>query len=195
MRQDGSKEHHDWAEGQSEGCVSWSSRPPWEEARMLQSRYHRRWVMDFRVGPRDKTKKSGVTHCKLSPPKKARMSKSKIKSMLICFFWQSGDRPQGICATRTNCQSNLLSRSPWKTQEKSGTCATRHCTHMDVAPRQRPMSHGSLHQWTFGRKKHSCGFSAPYSPDLSPCDFFLFSRLKNHLKGRHFVLWIIYRRA
>jgi len=27
----------------------------------------------------------------------------------------------------------------------------------------------------------------PYSPDLSPCDFFLFPRLKNHLKGQHFV--------
>jgi len=26
----------------------------------------------------------------------------------------------------------------------------------------------------------------PYSPDLSPCDFFLFLRLQNHLKGRHF---------
>jgi len=26
----------------------------------------------------------------------------------------------------------------------------------------------------------------PHSPDLSPCDFFLFSRLKNHLKGRQF---------
>ena len=26
-----------------------------------------------------------------------------------------------------------------------------------------------------------------YSPDLSPCDFILFPRLKNHLKGRHFV--------
>ena len=25
----------------------------------------------------------------------------------------------------------------------------------------------------------------PYSPDLSPCDFFLLPRLKNHLKGRH----------
>jgi len=25
----------------------------------------------------------------------------------------------------------------------------------------------------------------PYSQDLSPCDLFLFSRLKNHLKGRH----------
>jgi len=26
----------------------------------------------------------------------------------------------------------------------------------------------------------------PYSPDLSPCDFFLFPRLKSHLKGRYF---------
>ena len=26
----------------------------------------------------------------------------------------------------------------------------------------------------------------PYSPDLSPCDFFLFPWLKNHLKGRNF---------
>jgi len=60
------------------------------------------------------------------------------------------------------------------------------CTHLDAAPRQRPMSHGSLHQSIFGRKKHSCGSLAPHSPDLSPCDFFLFLRLKNHLKGRHF---------
>lgn len=26
----------------------------------------------------------------------------------------------------------------------------------------------------------------PYSPDLSPCDFFLFPKLKNYLKGNHF---------
>jgi len=44
-------------------------------------------------------------------PKKARMSKSKIKSIL---FLQSGNRPQGICAIRTNCQSNFLSGSPGK---------------------------------------------------------------------------------
>jgi hypothetical protein len=29
-------------------------------------------------------------------------------------------------------------------------------------------------------------FSPPYSPDLSTCDFFLFPRLKSHLKWRHF---------
>jgi hypothetical protein len=28
--------------------------------------------------------------------------------------------------------------------------------------------------------------SPPYSPYLSPCGFFLFPRLINHLKGRHF---------
>lgn len=26
----------------------------------------------------------------------------------------------------------------------------------------------------------------PYSPDLSPCDIFLFPELKNYLKGRYF---------
>ena len=40
--------------------------------------------------------------------------------------------------------------------EKGDTCATRHCTYLNAAPRQRPMSHGSLHQLIFGRKKHSC---------------------------------------
>jgi hypothetical protein len=27
----------------------------------------------------------------------------------------------------------------------------------------------------------------PYSPDLAPCDFFLFSYLKQHLKEKHFT--------
>ena len=82
-------------------------------------------------------------HTAKSPhPKKARISKCKIKSILVCFFWQSGDRLQGICATRTNCQLNILSGSPWKTEEMGGMCVTRHCTHTDAAPRQHPMSHG-----------------------------------------------------
>jgi transposase len=27
----------------------------------------------------------------------------------------------------------------------------------------------------------------PYSPDLAPCDFFLFGYLKYHLEGKHFT--------
>jgi len=30
------------------------------------------------------------------------------------------------------------------------------------------------------------GFTPPYSPDLAPCDFFLFPRMKRDLKGKHF---------
>ena len=142
--------------------------------------------MDFGVRSWDKTPKSGVAHCKLSASQESENEQIQNQIDAHLFFWQSGDRPQGICATRTNCQSNFLLGIPWKTKEKGGTCATRRCTHLDAAPRQRPMSHCSLPQLIFGRKKHSYGSSAPYSPGLIPWDFFLFPRLKNHLKGRHF---------
>jgi hypothetical protein len=37
-----------------------------------------------------------------------------------------------------------------------------------------------------GREQVEDETHAGYSPDLSPCDFFLFPRLKNYFKGRHF---------
>jgi len=30
------------------------------------------------------------------------------------------------------------------------------------------------------------GFTPPFSPDLAPCDFFLFTRMKRDLKGKCF---------
>ena len=67
------------------------------------------WIFEY--DPETKCQ-SWEWHTANSPcPKKVRMSKSKIKSMLICFC-ESGDRSQRICATRTNCQSNILSGSP-----------------------------------------------------------------------------------
>ena len=114
--------------------------------------------MDFRVRPRYKTPKSGVAHCKLSPYKKARMSKSKIKSML--FLTVSGSSTRNLCHQDKQSIKLFIGKS-LKDSEKGATCATRHCTHLDAAPRQRPMSHGSLHQSIFGRKTRSCGSSAP----------------------------------
>ena len=90
MRQDGSKEPHDSAEGQSEGCVSWSSGPPWEGARILQLRYHRCWIMDFRVWPRDKTPKSGVAHCKLSPSQESENEQMQNQIDAHLFFDSQG---------------------------------------------------------------------------------------------------------
>ena len=179
VRQDVSKEPQDWAEGQSEVCVFCSSGRPWEGARILQSRYHRWWIMDFGVRRRDKTPESGVAHCKISPSQESENEQIQNQINAYLFFWQSRDRPQGICATRINCQSNFLSGSPWKTQEKGGTCATRYARtwmlHYDNTPCHTAVS---INEFLVPQP--------PYSLNLIPCDLFLFARLKNHLKGRHF---------
>jgi hypothetical protein len=39
----------------------------------------------------------------------------------------------------------------------------------------------------FGKASYHPGMSAPYSPDLTPCDFWLFPKLKSPLKRRRFV--------
>ena len=160
VRQDGSKEPHDWAEGQLEECVSWSSGLPWERAKILQSCYHWWWIMDFWVPPRDKTPKSGVAHWKLSLSQESENEQIQDQVDAHLFFLTvRGSSTRNLC--HQDKLSNILSGSPWKTQEKGGMCPTRHCMHLDAAPRQRPMSHGSLHQWIFGWEKHSCGSSAP----------------------------------
>ena len=46
--------------------------------------------------------------------------------------------------------------------------------------------HTALSVAIFDLKRHSCGSPAP-SPDLNPCDFLLFSKLKSVLNGRDFV--------
>ena len=192
--QDGSKEPRDWAEGQSEECLSWSNVLPWEGARNLQSCFHRWWIMDLGVRPRDKTPKSGVAHCKLSPSQESENEQIQNQIDAHLFFWQSGDRPQGICATRTNCQSNFLSRSPWKTQAKGGMCATRHTlgcctTAMPHVTRQSP----SMNFW---QKKAFLWFLTPPIRRISvPVTSFYSPGSKTTWKGAILVLWIISRKA
>ena len=73
----------------NQGCVSWSSGPPWERARNLQSRYHRWWIMDFGVLPRDKTPKSGVAHWKLSLSQESENEHIQNQIDAHLFFWQT----------------------------------------------------------------------------------------------------------
>ena len=42
------------------------------------------------------------------------------------------------------------------------------------------MSHAEI----FGETSNHPGDSAPYNPDLVPCDFWLFPKLKSPLKGK-----------
>jgi transposase len=59
-------------------------------------------------------------------------------------------------------------------------CAQQRLRMREVRNMQSP----SINFWQ--KKNIPVDPQPPYSPDLSPCDFFLFPRLKNQLKGRHF---------
>ena len=89
--------------------------------------------MDFGVGPRDKTPNLGVAHCKLSPPQESENEQIQNKIDAHIFFSDS----QGIVDKEFVQPGQAVNRTfygtPWKTQEKGGTCATRHCTHLDAA--------------------------------------------------------------
>ena len=72
------------------------------------------------------------------------------------------------------------------TQKKGSSCPARDCGHLDAASQQCSLSHCHLRERIFGQKMYFSGSAATYSPDLSPCDFFLFPKLKFYLKVRHF---------
>ena len=53
--------------------------------------------------------------------------------------------------------------------------------HDNAAPHRCKMVQEALCSWGWEILLHP-----PYSPDLSPCDFFLFPRIKEHMRGKRF---------
>ncbi|GFX48184.1 mariner Mos1 transposase [Trichonephila clavipes] len=122
--------------------------------------------------------------------KKARMSKSKFKAMMIVFFdideivylhWV----PEGQTINQhyyIEVLGNLRERIR-KKKKRPEMWKEKSCIfHQDNAP-----AHSAL---SFERflAKHSIPVleHPPYSPDLAPCDFFLFPKVKSALKGTRF---------
>ena len=96
MRQDGSKEPNDRAEGQRDVCLHLLDRLEREPeffSRVITG--DESWILEY--DPKTK-RQSRVWHTANSPrPKRARMSKSKIKSMLISFFDVTGSSKMNLC--------------------------------------------------------------------------------------------------
>ena len=142
------------------------------------------WIFEY--DPETK-RQSKECHTSVSPRlKKARMGKSKIKSTLICFF----DSP-GIVHTEFEHQGQtinqfyyreILERLRKRVVRMQPSIANNWVLHHDNAP-----CHMAISVIEFLAKK---GIPVvpqpPYSLDLSPCNFFLFPKLKFYLKGRHF---------
>ena len=120
--------------------------------------------------------------------KKARMNKSKFKAMMIVFFDIRGliyinwvPEVQSVNQVYyknvlTNLRERVRRRRPdmWKN--------VSWILHHDNAP-----AHNALYVKRYLAKNNIPLMEhPPYSPDLVPCDFFLFPKIKSALKGTRF---------
>lgn len=119
-------------------------------------------------------------------PKKARMSKSKIKTMMICFFDSKGVVhkefvPPGQTVNH-QFYIEVLQRLRKRIFRVRPEIADTWILHHDNAPCHRAFSVTQF----LTSKNITLLPQPPYSPDISPCDFFLFPRVKQIVKGTHF---------
>jgi len=116
-------------------------------------------------------------------------------SGLVLPSVNQGDCAQRICPNRPNCEFRVLLWSfavtAWKCVKTLPSNLAR--TDLAASPWQRPVSHFRPHPPVSGGKQNCCYPHPSYSPDLAPCDFFLFPKLKLKLKGHRFdtITWFI----
>jgi histone-lysine N-methyltransferase SETMAR len=141
------------------------------------------WVFEY--DPESK-RQSSEWHTPSSPrPKKARMSKSKQKSMLICFFDRHGVIHKEFVPPGQTVNAvfyvQVLTRLQKRIVRVRPAIANNWRLHHDNAP-----SHTAFRVVEYlAQHKVATLPQPPYSPDLAPPDFFLFPRIKSTLKGKH----------
>jgi len=145
---------------------------------------HESWILEYDPETKRLGREWHTANC--PHPKNVRMRKSKMKSMLICFFDSQVNVhkefvPPGQTVNQTFYREILERLRKWMARVRPGIVCTW-MLHHDNAPCHMAVSINEF----LPEKSIPVVPQPPYSPDLSPCDFFLFSRLKNHLKGHHF---------
>ena len=105
-----------------------------------------------------------------------------------CVFWLERHCPSRICITWSDGKLTVV---PGSSGALEGCCAQEEAwivgkQDLEVAPRQCAGSRIAPHPQLSGKNQTSVMPHPPYSPDLAPAEFFLFSKLKTTLKGRRF---------
>ncbi|UYV66139.1 hypothetical protein LAZ67_4000414 [Cordylochernes scorpioides] len=124
------------------------------------------WMFEY--DPESK-RQSCAWHTKSSlRPKKARMSKSRIKTMIIVFF-----DIRGI----VHCAQEIETPFARVRTDIKDTVKLHH---------DNATSHTAFIITNFLARSNTPVIPhPPFSPDLAPCDFFLFPRLKREMKGKY----------
>ena len=94
------------------------------------------------TNPRQNAKVGSGTLQTLPVPRKRECANPKSNQFSFFFFTVKGSSTRNLCH-QDKLSIKLFIGKSMKAQEKGGTCATRLCTHLDAAPRQRPMSRQS----------------------------------------------------
>ncbi|GFW74558.1 mariner Mos1 transposase [Trichonephila clavipes] len=136
----------------------------------------------FEYDPESK-RQSCEWHTKSYPrPKKARISKSRIKTMIIVFFDIRGIVHCEFVLQGQTVNSafylEVLRRLKRRIARVKADIKDTVKLHHDNAT-----SHTAFIITNFLARSNTPVI--PYSPDLAPCDFFLFPRLKREMKGKH----------
>jgi len=125
---------------------------------------------------------------RVSSTKNARMSRSKIKVLLVVFFYWKGIfhhefLPCGQMVNKQRYQEDLARLSGVVHRKKPELWNNQTwMLHQDNAP-----AHASLLICSYlAKRQTSVVPHSPYSPDIAPADFFLFPKLKPNLKERRF---------
>ena len=113
------------------------------------------------------------------------MSKSKVKTMLICFFDSQGVVhkefvPPGQTVNKQYYRE-VLERLRKRVHRVRPDIADTSMLHHDNAP-----CHTAISVKEFLAKNIFRWLRSHHTRLMSSCDFFLFPKLKFHLKGRHF---------
>jgi len=142
------------------------------------------WVFDY--DPKTK-RQSEEWHTKSSPHlKKARMSGSRVKTMIVVFSDSCGIvhkefAPPGQTVNHA-FYKDVLEQLRKQVQRVRRDIADDWVLQHDNTPVHIALSIREF----LGKKNIPICPHPPYSPDLAPCDFYLFRKLKLKLKGHHF---------
>ncbi len=127
------------------------------------------------------------------PPQKARRQRGQQKTMMTvffdfqgtihCEFLEPGDtiRAEDYCETLGRMKEAMRCKQPHLWEKKADGCR-RLLLHQDNAsPHTSVFTLAKFGEWGIDLLAHP-----PYSPDLAPCNFPLFPKLKEQLRGRRF---------
>jgi len=143
------------------------------------------WVYGY--DPETKAQSSQWTHSSSPRPKKARQVRSNVKVLLTVFLDPRGVvhheyAPQGQTVTKEYYEGVLCRlRNAVRRKRPDLWAAETWQLHHDKTP-----AHSSHLIQSFFLAKHNIPLirQAPYSPNMAPCDFWLFPKLKMPLKGK-----------